>query len=75
MKNLMENLKRGILATIIGLLLMSCEPEKGCGKITGYSYKMYSGYNEYYLHIDNNPIKVDVHTWYSHHLGEYVCLE
>ena len=63
---------------LILLLITSCtKPDiEVCGNVTGGGVKFNPayGFEEYYLLIDNNKEWVDLKTYESFYVGDYVCL-
>lgn len=60
---------------LLALLLTSCTPDEleVCGIINGGGYNNIN--NTYYLKIDNTRHRVDMKTYESFYVGDYVCLE
>ena len=60
---------------ILLLLLTSCAKEsiEICGTVTGGDYDIVN--NMYYLRVDNTRHWVDMKTYDSYYVGDYICLE
>jgi len=63
------------LIILLLVLLSSCSKEsiEVCGTITGGDYDVYN--NMYYLRVDGKRHWVDMKTWESFRVGEWVCLD
>ena len=66
---------RYLIITLLSFFITSCSKEslQICGTITGGDYDIVN--NMYYLRIDGKRHWVDMKTWDSFVVGDFICLQ
>lgn len=58
---------------LLALLFASCSKDPICGYVTGGDINRFTG--EYYLEVDGRQEWVDMKTYESFYVGDWICLE
>ena len=62
-----------VLIALIGVTSCAKESLEICGTVTGGDYDIVN--NMYYLRIDNTRVWVDMKTYDSYYVGDYICVQ